>query len=182
MNIEKLQQNGQIKTIEKGSVIVKEGEPGETAFLILLGRAEVYLGSFTDSSKKICDLKQGTIFGEMSLLENKPRNATVLAGSDMTVLEITKEGFLDFLKTEPEGCYNMFASLRTRLDNTMASTGNSMISYVSEIKRDPKYVSLSKLDLIQFVTLVAEKPEYAMTLLKFMSYKLNQVNEKIIGK
>jgi len=93
MNLEKLQNNGQLKSLEKGSVIVKEGEQGETAFLILKGRAEVYIGSFTDSTKKICDLKSGTIFGEMSLLEDKPRNATVIAASDMTVLEIKKERY-----------------------------------------------------------------------------------------
>lgn len=91
MNIELLKTLGKVRKYNQGQFICLEKEEGNTAYLLLQGRTDIILGSFRDASQKVAQLQPGVIFGEMSLLENKKRNASVQAAVDNTmVLEIEK--------------------------------------------------------------------------------------------
>ena len=94
MNIELLRTLGKVKKFNKGEFICLEKEAGNMAYLLLQGKTEVIFRSFEDNNYRVAELQPGTFFGEMSLLENKVRNASVQSTVDNTlVLEIEKSIF-----------------------------------------------------------------------------------------
>jgi hypothetical protein len=85
---------------KKGATIIHEGTTGSYAYLIVSGSVEV--------SKKVGDEKlvlsrlvKGNIFGEMSLVDDKPRSATIVALEDTEVKVITRERFESMLEQNP---------------------------------------------------------------------------------
>ncbi|KAL9054674.1 MAG: hypothetical protein Q9162_004040 [Coniocarpon cinnabarinum] len=70
--------------------IIKEGDPGENFFFLESGEAEVYKQG---TDKPVHHYKKGDYFGELALLENKPRAASVISKTDVKLASLSKEGF-----------------------------------------------------------------------------------------
>ena len=81
-----------------GEVIVREGQTGNSMFVIVSGEAVVTLNAAADP---VARLHEGDFFGEMSLLTGDPRMATVKAATDCQVIEIAADGFRGFVMAEP---------------------------------------------------------------------------------
>src|SRR4029079_19504717 len=73
-----------------GETIVKQGEEGQSMFVVLSGDVRVVLGP---QRQEVALIGRGGYFGEMSLLTGEPRSATVLATGDVAVVEIDAELF-----------------------------------------------------------------------------------------
>ena len=73
-----------------GEAIVRQGEPGQSMYVLCSGRAVVLL---EPERQEVATLEKGEYFGEMSLLTGEPRSATVTARGDAVVLEIDAELF-----------------------------------------------------------------------------------------
>jgi small-conductance mechanosensitive channel/CRP-like cAMP-binding protein len=82
-----------------GEVIVRQGDPGSSMFVVLSGEATVTIES---PPREVARFVRGGFFGEISLLTGEPRTATVTASTDCDVLEITADAFRRFVVlTEP---------------------------------------------------------------------------------
>ena len=79
-----------------GELLTREGEPGDEFFVLVTGTAEVQRGT-----KRIDSLGAGDFVGEMALLTDAPRTASVRATSPVTVLRATRRGFSELLDTSP---------------------------------------------------------------------------------
>jgi len=80
------------KTFTAGSQILREGEAGDTFFLLCKGTAMAFITG--DAGKKqVLDYKEGDYFGELALLHNKPRAASVEATSDATCVNLDRSSF-----------------------------------------------------------------------------------------
>jgi len=78
---------------EDGEVIIKQGDPGEMFYILEEGTCAAYI-SGQDGEKEVKRYdNQGQFFGEIALLTDAPRKATVKATSDVAVLHISKEDF-----------------------------------------------------------------------------------------
>ncbi|CAD8181144.1 unnamed protein product [Paramecium octaurelia] len=93
-----------LKTYEKRQYIFKQGDQGDAFYVILNGSVKVYIDEPTEFKnfmqlKEIAQLGKGDAFGEISLLYNSKRTATVIANerSDLIVLE--KDAFQEYMKT-----------------------------------------------------------------------------------
>jgi CRP-like cAMP-binding protein len=87
---------------KKGEIIVKQGDEGVGLFIIKNGKVKV---SKTIASGKVIDIavhSDGEYFGELSMLDNKPRTATVTALEDTTTLIMTYWEFKALLESKPE--------------------------------------------------------------------------------
>ncbi len=73
----------------KGTYIVREGEPGNAAYIIVSGRCDV-LKVVSGAVATMTTLRAGEVFGETAILSEGPRTATVLATEDTTVLVVTR--------------------------------------------------------------------------------------------
>lgn len=83
--------------IPEGKQLVREGDFGHEFFLIVDGTAEVVRGG-----ARIAERGPGEFFGEMALLEEERRTATVTAKSPMRVLVMTRQDFRALDRTAPE--------------------------------------------------------------------------------
>ncbi len=72
-----------------GEVIIAEGDPGDRFYVVAAGRAAV-----TQSGAHLRDLSEGGWFGELALLRDSPRTATVTAATDVELLAVDRDSFL----------------------------------------------------------------------------------------
>jgi len=96
--------------LRDGHVLTKEGRPGREFFVIVEGTARV-----TRKDKKIADLGEGDWFGEIALLTDAPRTATVTATSPVDVLVITDRSFRRVVETMPSIALKVLACVGERL-------------------------------------------------------------------
>jgi ATP-binding cassette subfamily B protein len=86
--------------VEAGREVIREGEPGDLFYLVARGRVVVARGA-GDELREIARLGDGDQFGEMALLFDKPRSATVTARTDCLFLTLTRRQFLDLIGGTP---------------------------------------------------------------------------------
>jgi CRP-like cAMP-binding protein len=86
----------QKKTYKKGEIILKEGEPGDSFFVICQGLAKVFT-NLSDKEILINIMREKEFFGEMALLNEKERSATVIAHTDLEILVILKIDFVQYI-------------------------------------------------------------------------------------
>src|SRR4051812_40051708 len=82
-----------------GETIVREGEEGQSMFIVLSGEVRVAL---EPSREEVARIHRGGYFGEMSLLTGEPRSATVLAVGDVVVVEIGADLFRRIASVHPQ--------------------------------------------------------------------------------
>ncbi|MGH7889021.1 MAG: cyclic nucleotide-binding domain-containing protein, partial [Thermodesulfobacteriota bacterium] len=101
-DIQKLALSGRLWNFGRSESIVKQGEVGGSLFLILQGDASVHV-KVPDNGRDIvvARLKSGDFFGEKSLLTGEPRSATVVADTDIDLIEIEKTNILPLLENNP---------------------------------------------------------------------------------
>ena len=87
------------KMFQKDDVIIKEGEHGDSAYIIRKGSVGVYKSG---KNVLLSTVKQGDVFGEMGLIEDRVRSASVIALEDTEVVEITRMAFNSLLKENPQ--------------------------------------------------------------------------------
>jgi CRP/FNR family cyclic AMP-dependent transcriptional regulator len=83
--------------VPAGKVLAREGDFGEEFFLIDAGTAQV-----TRGGEPIAELGPGDFFGEMALLEDDRRNATVTASTPMSLIVMTRPSFRALNRAHPE--------------------------------------------------------------------------------
>ena len=96
--------------IREGTVLTREGRPGREFFVLVDGTARV-----TKAGKKVADLGAGDWFGEIALITNSPRTATVTATSPGDILVITDRRFRSVVETMPSIALKVLATVGDRL-------------------------------------------------------------------
>ncbi len=99
----------------KGTVILEEGLPGDHMYFIREGRVKVTMAS-GDGRERIASLLQaGDFFGDMALIDLRPRSASATALEATTVLAISRSTFLRLLRGSPELSLGIIRDLVDRL-------------------------------------------------------------------
>ncbi len=86
----------------QGSVIMKEGEKGDTMYLIKHGRVLVWLSAMEGGPRMVTELGEGDFFGEVALATARPRVATVTALTDVELVSFSRLIIKDILQKYPE--------------------------------------------------------------------------------
>ena len=79
------------RVCQQGEVIVKEGEPGRSMFIIVEGQVNIVRQDETGQHVTLAMMGEGEFFGEMALLCAGPRLSTVVAGTETVLLELSRE-------------------------------------------------------------------------------------------
>ena len=99
--LQRLAQLMEFQRIRQWTVVVKQGEPGDAMYLILEGELRVRLIA-GGKETILSTLGPGEFFGDMSLFDQGPRSADVVANADSTVLKITAAAFEDLTSKAPD--------------------------------------------------------------------------------
>ena len=83
--------------VPEGKVLCREGEPAREFFVIIEGEVEV-----TAQGRRLTTLSDGDFFGEIALIEDIPRTATVTATSGLRFFVLTRQSFWSLIERQPE--------------------------------------------------------------------------------
>jgi len=100
---------------EPKEAIMTEGEIGDSMYLIVDGRVQVYKGA-----RLIVELGERECVGEMAILDSEPRSATVRASTQVSALKIEREDFYDLMTEKQEIAQGIIKVLTRRLRQTTA--------------------------------------------------------------
>ena len=106
-------------THASGTIIAEEGEVGGPMFVIVDGRCSV---TRRGRSEPLAELGSGEIFGELSLVTDDPRTATVTATADAQILALSREAMHELIKRHPPILLRVLAIARDRLVDGLAKT------------------------------------------------------------
>lgn len=97
--------------LKAGEILFREGDPGNSFYIILAGTVEVFVEKI---DKHLTHLEAGDFFGELSLMLGIPRTATVRAHQDTTLFTVNHKGFKQLLQTYPHVSEAIIQALASR--------------------------------------------------------------------
>lgn len=90
-----------VRAVKAGEVLVREGEPGDSMFVVVHGAVDVLRGEPGPDARKLATLGEGSFFGEVALVARSPRLATVVAAADGLLFEIDREALNELALRHP---------------------------------------------------------------------------------
>jgi CRP-like cAMP-binding protein len=115
-----------------GDILFKQGDPGDAAYVVLSGTADILVNTGADEIK-IATLESNSIVGEIAILCDVARTATVKASEPLETLRIKKDQFIRLLAEFPEMAVEIMRVLADRLSRTTAELSEAR----SELRRHP---------------------------------------------
>lgn len=119
---------GKTRSFAEGDIVVKEGDKSESVYIILEGSVNVSKEDFFGNNNVIATASKGCIFGEMGVFLELKRSGTIMARSDLTVLELPNKGFLSSLTRFPDLTFRLLKSMSTKLNDI----NEKLVSMINE--------------------------------------------------
>ena len=101
--LEYLREHVQWVELAGGDVLMEQGQPGDSGYLMLSGRLRIYMRDERGTERMIREIGRGEVIGEMSLFTGEPRSATVVAVRDSVLVKLDKPQFDGAARAEPAG-------------------------------------------------------------------------------
>ena len=124
-------------------MIFSESQPGSELYIIQKGQVKISK-VVDDNEVLLAVLNPGDIFGEMALLENKPRSASAIAYEDCTVLAVNRDNFQQMVKSQPQLIARLTTTLSERIWLMYKQLANTLISDIQGKMYDMMCLQLEK--------------------------------------
>ena len=106
-------------TYSDGELLFKQGDDADAAYIVVTGTADVLVSSDASSKEsKVAELGPNSFVGDMAILCDIPRTATIRANTRMETLRIKKEHMIDMMKDSPDLTMSVLRELVQRLAKT----------------------------------------------------------------
>src|SRR5687767_7600831 len=115
VEVQELVESSRVKSYPAGTILCREDETEFTFYMLLDGEVEVTKGINNTEARLLKTLTPGDFFGEMALIHNAPRAATVTTKTDVIVLELDKAAFDRVLRRSPSVSIAMVREISNRL-------------------------------------------------------------------
>jgi CRP-like cAMP-binding protein len=112
-------------TFEAGQALFSQGDPGDAAYIVLEGEADVSINA-PQGPVKVATVGRHAIIGEVAILCDVPRTATVVAKSRLTTLRIDKDLFFRLVNEFPQMAVEIMRELAQRLEKTTSQLREAM--------------------------------------------------------
>ena len=109
----------ELKEVKTGHIVIKQGEIGDQFYILQDGEVEVILEQYKDNRYKeihLATLGAGSYFGEIALLKDVPRTATVRTTKESTILILSKNDFLGIFKEHLGSISDMLKLTEKRIE------------------------------------------------------------------
>ncbi len=110
-----LAENSRQRRFREGEIVCYQGDPGSTCHIIVRGRVRIFLVGQDGRELSVRIMGPGEIFGEMSLLEERPRSANVETLEETETLELRHDALLHCLRKSPALALSLLRALSARL-------------------------------------------------------------------
>jgi putative ABC transport system ATP-binding protein len=88
--------------VEAGTVLCREGDPGDAVFIVMQGTVTVSTTNLSGEEEVMTELGTGAVVGEIGVVSQEPRSATVKAETDCWIMRLDREGVMAILEDYPE--------------------------------------------------------------------------------
>ncbi len=105
-----------------GEMLFRQGDVGDAAYIILDGEADVLVDA-PEGPVRVATIGRNSIVGEIAILCDVPRTATVAARSELAVLRVAKDGFFHLVTQFPQVGIEVMHELASRLHHTTQQLG-----------------------------------------------------------
>ena len=129
-----------VRKVASGENIIKEGDIGDEMFIVFSGGVEIRKRTRAGDAYTVLKLnaEQNVFFGELALIDDDKRSATVIASVDSTFLVINKKDFHELGSQRPQICLPITLSISKILSSRLRKTTQDMLTIfdalVNEIK------------------------------------------------
>ncbi|MFP2928355.1 cyclic nucleotide-binding domain-containing protein, partial [Pyxidicoccus sp. 3LG] len=124
----------QLRSVAKGEALLTQGQPGDAFYVLLRGRCTPWLEQMHGRRMALAELREGDVFGEISLLLDKPVSATVRADVDGVVLRLERAAFEKHLLSQP-GLKGMLMRMGTeRLQRTAQALASGRVLHEGDLR------------------------------------------------
>ena len=130
--LEMLAEKMQLYTVDKGRLIISEGDSTQRMYFIIEGTVKIFRNTFKGRTENICDLCAPTYFGEMSIIDGGPRSASVKADTDVVLVELNWEDVRYLFEDKPEIMCYIFKNIGSTLSMRLRRV-NSLYSNLATI-------------------------------------------------
>jgi len=103
------------RSFAKNTIVVSEGDPTDSLYIIVTGRVKVYCSDESGKQVTLNDLKPGDYFGEIALFDDAERSASVMTMEPSRFLIINKAAFKQALASHPEISFSLIRHLTKRV-------------------------------------------------------------------
>ncbi len=132
-----------LETYEAGVQIIKEGDSGEELYIVLAGRVVV-----SRQGQEIVELHPGVHFGEMALVDQSPRSATITARDATRLLVVQRRSFYTLIRKEPVLAVKLLWSFVQVLSRRLRETNEALSGARSALEsRDLPFMDMEDVDL-----------------------------------
>jgi CRP-like cAMP-binding protein len=154
--------HAQSRVFAPNEPIFHVGEPGYSMMGVMVGTVRISLPTLKDKEVVLADLPAGEFFGEIALLDGKPRSASAVALTKCELLVLERRDFLPFLERSPTACLNLMQLLCERIrradervseiafSDLLARLARTLLRYPAQGHGPPK-LSLSQQELAEMV-------------------------------
>lgn len=101
----------------EGDTLCRQGEPGDAAYIVLDGSADILVDT-PQGQIKVAGVGRNDIVGEVAILCDVPRTATVQATTRLVALRVSKDGFFNLVTQFPQIAVEVMSELASRLNAT----------------------------------------------------------------
>jgi CRP/FNR family transcriptional regulator, cyclic AMP receptor protein len=112
-------------------VIIEEGNIGDSMMVIASGEVRVSQTAVPGEEEALMILKKGEVFGEMAMLEDLPRSATIIAHTNVITLEISRKNFLDYIESDSKNGVKILLKLSKILSSRLRETDVKLKAFIN---------------------------------------------------
>ena len=117
-DVRPLASKGQVRSFNGGQTIFGQGDQGDSLHVIIEGTVRICVVSSAGDEATIAVMRKGECFGEMALLDGKPRSAAAIALDATKTLVVTRDDFIGWVSERPKVALGMLEELSDRLRRT----------------------------------------------------------------
>jgi phosphoserine phosphatase RsbU/P len=130
--LEALSQVARVCVYPPGTVLIREGELEHVFYIVAEGQVAITHRMSDEEQRLIAVRKSGEFFGEMALIDNKPRTASATTLTETRVLEISEHVFNDFLSRSP----NLALAMIRHISSNLRAADQASIAELSRINQE----------------------------------------------
>lgn len=113
--LEALRQNSRIRAVLPGTIVVSEGDEPHGLFIVQSGTLKAFLMDENGREITLSLLGEGDYFGELALLDDAPRSASVIALERGELLQLSQQAFLELIENDPKVMHTVVRNLVSRI-------------------------------------------------------------------
>ena len=127
-----------IQNIRNGETIIQEGQLGDTLFIIQKGKVQIMKRTLQNEPYTVVFLKESdnVFFGELALIDEDKRSATVIAESDCQLIALRRRDFLAFCKQNPKAGFLITMQIAKKLSASLRKMNQDVVILFEALVRE----------------------------------------------